>query len=245
MKLKDLQFSLNQSFKNFYNVVKHPHPSGWTAAMSWGLGVLPIILVLIHPFDAEVSASWSLHTTKFQQILASSTNVIKSGYWMALGLSVWWGMAYYIRLRAPREAPAYAVRAKQAGLYLFFSLICASIPVTIIKYAVGRARPHLLEQFGADYFSPLTGGYLYVSFPSGHAMVAGVLAVFSWKFLPLLKWVAIPLILLLAFSRVVVAAHYPTDVTAGFMMGAIVSLWLYNFLSLRNIISPVAIMKKI
>lgn len=237
MNVKTSQFSLSHIFKNFFAIVKQPKPFGWTAPMTWALCVLPLLLLLVHPYDAQVSAVWTEHTTKFQQILASSTNMIKSGYWLVLALLIWAGSGFYLRQQAGKPVSALIMRAREAGLYLFFAIICAGIPVTLIKFLVGRARPHLLEQLGPEYFSPLSASYLYLSFPSGHAMMAGILFVFSFKYLPRLRWLLIPLCFLLAFSRVVVAAHYPTDILAGFTIGVVVSLWLYNFLSVRNIIS--------
>lgn len=237
MNVKTSHFSINHMFKNFFAILKQPKPFGWTSPMTWALFALPVLLLLVHPYDAQVSAAWTEHTTKFQQILASSTNMIKSGYWLALALLIWAGSAFYLKQQAGKSVSALIARAREAGLYLFFAIICASIPVTLIKFSVGRARPHLLKQLGPEYFSPLSGSYLYLSFPSGHAMMAGILMVFSLKFLPRLSWLLVPLCFLLAFSRVVVAAHYPTDILAGFTLGVVISLWLYNFLILRNIIS--------
>lgn len=237
MKVKVSQFSIQQVYKNFIAILKQPQPSGWTAPMTWGLCLLPLILLIVHPFDVQISTAWSVHTTKFQQVMASLTNVIKSVYWLFLAAILWWGCTICLKKRSGYGVEPFFEKGRQAGLYIFFAIICAGIPVTIMKYLVGRARPPLLEQLGPDYFAPLTGSYLYLSFPSGHAMMAGILVVFSFKFLPRLRLMIIPLCCLLTFSRVIVAAHYPTDILAGFTIGAIVSLWLYNFLLLRKIIT--------
>ncbi|MFK4823883.1 phosphatase PAP2 family protein [Paenochrobactrum sp. BZR 588] len=244
MNVKVSQFSINQVYKNFFAILKKPRPSGWTAPMTWTLCILPVALLLVHPFDAQISIAWSEHTTKFQHVMAASTNMIKSVYWLLLGVLMWGGSTFYLNKKSGQVASTFIVRGREAGIYLFFAIICSSMPVTLIKYLVGRARPHLIEQVGPEYFAPLTGSYLYLSFPSGHAMMAGILIVFSLKFLPLLSWVTVPLCFLLTFSRVIVAAHYPTDILAGFTIGVVVSLWLYNFLKLRNIIAPPEINKK-
>jgi undecaprenyl-diphosphatase len=67
------------------------------------------------------------------------------------------------------------------------------------------------------------------SFPSDHAVMAGAVAaglfLVSWR----LGWLAALAAVVMAFSRVYVAAHYPQDVAAGLLVGAAVSLlgfWL-------------------
>ena len=77
------------------------------------------------------------------------------------------------------------------------------------------------------------------SFPSGHAFSAMVVcALFAYlavKYVPgLWGWIgAILLIvfaLLVGVSRVVVGAHYPTDVLAGWLLGAIFAVLIIIFI---------------
>jgi membrane-associated phospholipid phosphatase len=67
-------------------------------------------------------------------------------------------------------------------------------------------------------------------FPSDHAVVAG--AVLAGLFLVdrRLGWVAAVAAVLMVFSRVYIAAHYPLDVAVGLLLGAAVSLAGYFLL---------------
>ncbi|MGC4807931.1 phosphatase PAP2 family protein [Micromonospora sp. DT233] len=60
------------------------------------------------------------------------------------------------------------------------------------------------------------------SFPSNHSTIAGALAVAVLLLSPRLAWFAIPVGALSAFSRTFVGVHYPHDVIAGFLLGALV-----------------------
>lgn len=64
-------------------------------------------------------------------------------------------------------------------------------------------------------------------FPSDHATMAGAVTVGLFLVDPLLGLGSLVFALVLAFSRVYVAAHYPYDVLAGLAFGAVVSLLGY------------------
>ncbi|MFE6226634.1 MULTISPECIES: phosphatase PAP2 family protein [unclassified Streptomyces] len=72
------------------------------------------------------------------------------------------------------------------------------------------------------------------SFPSNHSAIAGAAAValaLSWRGM---IWLTAPMAVLMAFSRVFVGVHYPHDVTAGLLLGALVA-----FLVMRAARRPV------
>jgi membrane-associated phospholipid phosphatase len=66
------------------------------------------------------------------------------------------------------------------------------------------------------------------SFPSDHAVMAGAAAAGLWLAFRVLGAIAAAAGVLMAFSRVYIAAHYPWDVVAGLAFGALVALlgWL-------------------
>jgi membrane-associated phospholipid phosphatase len=62
------------------------------------------------------------------------------------------------------------------------------------------------------------------SFPSDHAVMAGAAAAGLWLVSRRLGTVAVIAAVAMAFARVYIAAHYPWDVAAGLLLGAVVSL---------------------
>jgi membrane-associated phospholipid phosphatase len=66
------------------------------------------------------------------------------------------------------------------------------------------------------------------SFPSDHAVMAGAAAAGMWLVSRVLGALATVAALVMAFSRVYIAAHYPWDVAAGLAFGALVAVlgWL-------------------
>ena len=104
---------------------------------------------------------------------------------------------------------------------LFVSVGGAIIASEIVKRLVERTRPPL------EWHAIVETGY---SFPSNHTTAAaalyGFLAYAAWKCVPE-RWRAAlmilfsTIILLVGFSRLYLGVHYPSDVLAGFIFGAI------------------------
>jgi membrane-associated phospholipid phosphatase len=117
------------------------------------------------------------------------------------------------RMRAAARIPAL----------LFAAVALSGIAVDVLKVIVGRPRPKLLFASGAYEFSWIGLGADHWSFPSGHAATAAALAAALWCLWPrplLLYAIAAALV---AASRVVVGAHYLSDVVMGAFIGIVVT----------------------
>ncbi|MGZ4590853.1 MAG: phosphatase PAP2 family protein [Actinomycetes bacterium] len=124
---------------------------------------------------------------------------------------------------------AVLVPMRWGGGWRLLILPCAAAALafaasSMIKHAVGRARPPAV-----DWAGPAHGA----AFPSGHAtsatagyltlaiLVAGLLPAARYRAAVLAVGIGLPL--LIGASRVVLAVHWPTDVLAGWALGAAVA----------------------
>ena len=119
-------------------------------------------------------------------------------------------------------------RGRMAAVALIIAIaLTDQIACSVIKPLVGRVRP-------CNALTPaecrlLVGRSSAMSFPSAHAANSFAMAtVVSWKlrrFAPLLYFFAV----LVAYSRVYVGVHYPIDVLAGAVLGALLgrlAIWV-------------------
>jgi undecaprenyl-diphosphatase len=88
-----------------------------------------------------------------------------------------------------------------------------------LKSSLVRERPYIRHP-GINLAMPPLDRY---SFPSGHTLHA---VNFAWQAVahfPVLGWMLVPAVALIALSRVVLGLHYPTDVLAGAAIGAVLA----------------------
>ncbi|WP_295786864.1 phosphatase PAP2 family protein [uncultured Microbacterium sp.] len=108
-------------------------------------------------------------------------------------------------------AAIFATRRRWSALYFLTASVGSALLVQVLKHTFGRARPEdilILSDYG--------------SFPSGHtanaatiAVVAGVLFPRAWVRVVGAAWV-----ILMAFSRTYLHAHWLSDTVGGALVGA-------------------------
>ncbi len=124
-------------------------------------------------------------------------------------------------------------RRRFEALLLAASVISGALVVYLIKAAVGRDRPALWE----------TAWYWGSSFPSGHTLVVAAFATAAAlsvsRMWPAARGAALSLALfwisLVAFSRLALGVHWPTDVLAAACIGAFLPLLMSVVLELRHV----------
>ncbi len=115
-----------------------------------------------------------------------------------------------------------------SGLFLFSTVAISGLSADLLKYMAGRARPRLFfneHLYGFDFFH---WQYAWTSFPSGHSATALSVATLFAILYPRWRFAALFGGLLIAFSRIVLAQHYISDVIAGSFLGIVSSVVLYN-----------------
>jgi len=103
--------------------------------------------------------------------------------------------------------------------FLFAAVAVPGLFVTIIKRMIGRARPMVGGSLDPFLFSPFEGHAAYAGLPSGHATTAFAVLVAFGTLWPRARTALLVYALLIVASRIVLTAHYPSDVFAGAVAG--------------------------
>ncbi|MCC6778537.1 MAG: phosphatase PAP2 family protein, partial [Hyphomicrobiales bacterium] len=120
--------------------------------------------------------------------------------------------------------------------FLFAAIALPGLIFTVVKRLIGRARP--LVEGGADPFiyRPLRWHVEYASLPSGHATDAFAIAVALGALWPRARPLLWCYAAAIALSRVVLTAHFPSDVVAGAAVGALGALLVRDWFLARGLV---------
>lgn len=182
--------------------------------MAAGAGLLALAVLTsatVLRFDAFTSAAVHAHTA--DPLVAVSFAVTLLG-----------GTEAVLPATAVGAVALVALRLWHSALALALSVVLTQLVVAVLKGLVERPRPAANEAV-AD-----AGGF---SFPSGHsatsAALFGVLALVAARHLEggarrAAAALGVALIAAVGVSRVLLGAHYPTDVLAGWLTGGTLAL---------------------
>jgi membrane-associated phospholipid phosphatase len=160
------------------------------------------------------------------------------------GKSLWFLVPIAVALAAmgllaspalPRmSARVLAAVAVRLG-FLFLAIGLPGLTFTVVKRLIGRARP--LVEGGADPFiyRPLGMRVEYASLPSGHSIDAFAAAMAIGLLWPRMRPLLWTYAVVIAVSRVVLTAHFPSDVMAGAVVGVVGVLLVRDWFAARGL----------
>ncbi|WP_454917564.1 phosphatase PAP2 family protein [Xanthobacter sediminis] len=223
--------------------VRRPLPkvvkAGWpeiAAVTALALGLTAAAMLLVDPLTAGLRA----------HLPAGVLIVVEHVTDLGLGSVVLWplGLALAAALVLRERLDAMARRVASALVarlgFLFLSIAGAGLLVSVVKRLIGRARPHVaLGLPGADpqlTFDWLSWKASYASFPSGHAATVFATAVAFAMLYPRARVPLLVLAVAVASTRVLLGAHYPSDVIAGASVATVFVLWMAKLFAARRLV---------
>jgi undecaprenyl-diphosphatase len=124
-------------------------------------------------------------------------------------------------------------KTRAAGIILLGALALGFITGDVLlKHVVERPRPFMQTDFALLISAP-SGS----SFPSTHSCLAAAATTVLLSKKRNLGYIALALMICIAFSRLYLYVHFPTDVICGLLLGAIcagVMLWIARLTKLED-----------
>jgi undecaprenyl-diphosphatase len=189
----------------------------------FAVGGLVVALVLAFFVDAALSRTATAWPDPWLWFFAVATE-LGGSYWIlvdSMKLTLLFaGLAFIVHDRLPR---LMLIEQAKLWAFVFLGVAVPGLVANLIKRAVGRSRPHLIDTDGTFNFRSFANDWQYESFPSGHATTIFALAMVVGFLKP--RWFipALVVAVVVAFSRVPVGAHFLTDSIAGAAVGTLVA----------------------
>jgi undecaprenyl-diphosphatase len=161
------------------------------------------------------------------------------------GRSVWFlvPIALVLAVMAALVSPALSAMSQRVLAavairlgFLFVAIALPGLVVTIVKRLVGRARPLVGGSVDPFLYLPFGWKVEYASLPSGHATDAFAAALAIGALWPQLRPWMWTYAVLIAASRVVLTAHFPSDVLAGAFVGVTGVVLVRAWFALRGLV---------
>jgi len=162
------------------------------------------------------------HTTLYN--IANTVTKLGLGGTYIIGFFALWILTRWL-MKKPELAKKF--------FYLFSSVLLSGLICDAVKMLLGRARPTELfhHQLYGFYFLQTKSDMW--SFPSGHATTIASVMIALALLLPRWWWAFALVALTVCLSRVVVTAHFLSDVMVGFYLGSMTAKYLYDYFFVR------------
>ena len=169
------------------------------------------------------------------------TDLGTSGYMLVIAAGFGAYCSFRLKGHAPLSQAAQHWRLRCERAIVFFIVIAVTgIGAQLLKHLVGRSRPRLMDSVGAFHLDPFSIKASLASFPSGHATTAFAAATVLGLLTPKWRPALFGLATLIALSRVVVGAHYVSDIVAGGTIGVLATVVIVRWLAERRVAFTVA-----
>jgi len=202
-------------------------------AIAVGISIAAILFLMV-AVDAAVTRSVAHLPRWVVSVFDEITDYGKSGWFL-------WplGILFLLLAALPPVLTPFSQRVLASIMvrvgFLFTAIAVPSLFVTIVKRMIGRARPYVGGSLDPLLFDPFAWVPAYAGMPSGHATTAFAVMVAFGTLWPRARTVLLLYALLIVISRVVLVAHYPSDVLGGALVGIVGAVLVRRYFAQRHL----------
>jgi undecaprenyl-diphosphatase len=202
-------------------------------ALWFALG-FAVLIVLLHVLDRPLSVLGGQVPPEARQVFRWITRWGMSD-WVLYPTFFAWLLAWLVSLVTREKLKAALGELAAASGFVFAGVAFPGAISALLKRFIGRGRPETWTAEAPLAFRPWSwGAYDWQSFPSGHATTSFALAAVIAFLWPRAFWFALVLAGTIAASRVILGEHYPTDITAGAVLGVLGAYAVRAFFASRG-----------
>ena len=192
--------------------------------------------------DSPIISKSSLFGNIYLEMFFINITELGNSFWY-FSLILFLFIIFFINKKSRITNYRYNDQIIKFSFYSFVYLFCNGLLTQILKHLIGRARPNHATLDGSFEFYFLNIESNFHSFPSGHSSTIFMVCFILCALMPRLKYLFFLCALIVSLSRVVVNAHYFTDVVGGMVLALIIYKGLNLILEKRYSFKEIKILK--
>ena len=124
----------------------------------------------------------------------------------------------------------------EISLFIFLNILLSGIVTQILKHIIGRPRPVLFNGFDQKSLSIISFDSKWHSFPSGHTATIFAFIFCMVLLFPKIKNILMTVAIIIASTRVIVGAHFISDIFGGALVAYLSSIFISKNLASKKIL---------
>ncbi|MDA1308111.1 MAG: phosphatase PAP2 family protein [Proteobacteria bacterium] len=199
----------------------------WRLPLGWLLGLTAITCIVLGLYVDRAAVLWAASLDeKYRRFFEVVTEVGDATGWLiALLVAVVVSVVIARRTVSAQTRQRMLLHAWNCWFVILSCLVSGAIH-HVLKVLIGRYRPRYFFADDLYGFSPLNFDIAQNSFPSGHTQTVVSICFALYLVYPRPAALYLTIAALVALSRVMLQAHYPSDVVGGLYLGICTAILL-------------------
>ena len=181
-------------------------------------------------FDYSIASFFDSLNYQTKSLFGTLTHFGDSLYFFIPTILIW------ALLKIIKSKNQIANTISEICLFIFLNILLSGIVTQILKHIIGRPRPVLFNGFEQKSLSIINFDSKWHSFPSGHTATIFAFIFCMIMLFPKIKNILITIAIIIASTRVIVGAHFISDIFGGALVAYLSSIFVSKKLATKNIL---------
>ena len=184
--------------------------------------------ILFFFFDYAISSFFYKINPQTKSLFSTLTHFGDSLYFFIPAITIW----VVIKILNKKNKLLSAI--SDISLFIFFSILFSGVVAQIFKHIIGRPRPVLYNDFNLKEIDIFNFDSKWHSFPSGHTTTIFAFIFCLFFLFPKIKNILLSLAIIIASTRVIIGAHFVSDIFGGILVAYICTIFVRKKLFKKN-----------
>ncbi len=171
-------------------------------------------------FDYSIASFFDSINHQTKSLFGTLTHLGDSLYFFVPTILIW------VLIKIIKSKNQIIETISDISLFIFLNILLSGIVTQILKHIFGRPRPVLYNGFELKSLDIIQFDSKWHSFPSGHTATIFAFIFCMTVLFPKIKNILITIAIIIASTRVIVGAHFISDIMGGILVAYLSSIFI-------------------